>query len=434
MPAGDDSPVHACHECGLVQREPRRPGGRRLLCARCGMLLRRSNPNSIDRALHYVLGALVLFVTANLFPFLIFSFEGREQVTVLISGVLALWDDGMELLALLVLAVSIVVPAVKLVAALYALVPLRLGIRLRGGIVAFRLTDTLRDWAMLDVMLLAVIVAYVKMEELAPLELGPGLLAFVGCLVLMAAADATLDRHEVWAEFAPQATVTSLATQGKGTTVACHACDQLVVMHPGEAHGDCPRCGAGLHRRKPDSLVRTWALLLSAIVLYVPANLLPVMTIVSFGRGDPSTIMGGVILLLQLKMYPVAAVVFVASIVVPCLKLVALTTLLLSVHFRWQTRLHDRTRIFRMVELIGRWSMVDVFVVALLVALVSLGTLATVSPGLGMTAFGGTVVLTMLASASFDPRLMWDARRGRTVSVAGRVGTSPEPVMRQVER
>ncbi|WP_045223747.1 paraquat-inducible protein A [Methyloterricola oryzae] len=187
----------------------------------------------------------------------------------------------------------------------------------------------------------------------------------------------------------------------------CHTCHQ--VSAAGAAHPQCPRCGAPLHARKPDSLTRTWALTLTAYILYIPANLLPVMTVTMSGQGEPDTIMSGVKELLLGGMWPLALLVFFASITVPVLKLLILTYLLISVQFRSQWRPRERTVLYRITESVGRWSMIDIFVIAILVALVKLGALATIDAGAGAVAFGGVVVTTMFAAMSFDPRLIWDA-------------------------
>lgn len=187
----------------------------------------------------------------------------------------------------------------------------------------------------------------------------------------------------------------------------CHACGSLVRLVDGvDLH--CPRCGSAVHARKPDSLVRTWALLITAVILYVPANALPVMRTAYLGNEKSDTIMSGVVYFLQHGDWPLALIIFVASVLVPLLKMFALVYLLISVHRRSGIRQRERTVLFRVTELIGRWSMVDVFVVALLAALVQMGNLATIYPGLGATAFGAVVVLTMLAAQAFDPRLIWD--------------------------
>ena len=214
----------------------------------------------------------------------------------------------------------------------------------------------------------------------------PGVLyaRFVGTILLMAAADARFDPHAIWRRLGAQAGPDVLKPRPGTTLLACEQCDQIVRARITHAHGpDCPRCGTALHRRKPDSLNRTWALLLTAAILYIPANLLPVLTVISFGRGAPSTIVGGVIELVHAGMLPVALLVFFASILVPVLKLLALALLLVSIHQGWTTHRRDRTRLYRMVEGIGRWSMVDVFMTGILAALVALGNLATITAGAG---------------------------------------------------
>jgi paraquat-inducible protein A len=190
----------------------------------------------------------------------------------------------------------------------------------------------------------------------------------------------------------------------------CHGCGKLnrLPPNPTRVRLSCPRCGAVIHSRKPDSISRTWALLIAAIILYIPANLLPVMTVIQFGAGEPDTIMSGVILLVNLGMWPLAALIFFASIMVPMLKLVGLIYLLISVQRRSRWRPRDRARLYRIIEAVGRWSMIDIFVISILVALVRLGNIATIEPGAGATAFGAVVVITMFAASSFDPRLIWD--------------------------
>jgi paraquat-inducible protein A len=175
----------------------------------------------------------------------------------------------------------------------------------------------------------------------------------------------------------------------------------------GEHHLACARCGASLHFRKPDSIARSWALLIAAYVLIVPANVLPVMETGSLFGSEADTILSGVMYLWTSGSWPLALIVFIASIAVPFSKLAALTYLLLSVQRRSSGRCASHAA-YRLVEFVGRWSMLDIYVVAVIVALVQLQALATILPGPGAIAFGGVVVLTMFAAMSFDPRLIWD--------------------------
>ncbi|MCX7069442.1 MAG: paraquat-inducible protein A [Gammaproteobacteria bacterium] len=191
--------------------------------------------------------------------------------------------------------------------------------------------------------------------------------------------------------------------------IGCEACG-LVVEQPPDA-APCPRCGHPLHARKPDSLTRSWAFLVAAFILYLPANLLPVLRSTKLFRSWSDTIMSGVVALWNDGAYDLAIVVFTASVVVPLLKMGALALLLVQVQRGSAQLPRERARLYRILEFIGHWSMLDVFAVALLIALVHFGSLANAEPGAGIVAFGAVVVLTMLATMSFDPRLIWDSTR-----------------------
>lgn len=192
---------------------------------------------------------------------------------------------------------------------------------------------------------------------------------------------------------------------------ACHDCGRLQKLV--SAHEKCGLCGAELHFRKPDSLRRSWALLIAATIMYLPANLLPITHTESLGKTQSDTIMSGVIYFLHHGDWPLALVIFTASVAVPALKILTLSFLLISTQRRSTWRPLDRTKMYRITELVGRWSMVDVFVVTILVALVQLGALAEIHAGPGAMYFGLVVVLTMFAAEAFDPRLIWDAIEDR---------------------
>ncbi|NER64951.1 paraquat-inducible membrane protein A [Pseudomonas sp. MAFF212427] len=188
--------------------------------------------------------------------------------------------------------------------------------------------------------------------------------------------------------------------------VLCHACG--LACDNRQRPTCCERCGAPLHTRKPDSLARTWAYLIAALVFYIPANLLPVMNTALFGAGADSTIMSGVLEFWAHGAWDIATIIFIASIAVPATKFVALGLLLITVQRRSTWAQRERSRLFRFVELIGYWSMLDVIVVALVAALVKFQALGDIEPRLGILFFGMVVVFTMLAAMSFDPRLIWE--------------------------
>lgn len=185
---------------------------------------------------------------------------------------------------------------------------------------------------------------------------------------------------------------------------SCHVC---LKLSPAELH-QCPLCGATLHLRMTNSLQKTMALVITAIVLYIPANVLPIMTTTQLGRAEDSTILGGVVLLMEMGSFPIAAIIFIASVMVPTGKLLAITWLCWSVASGQTKSKRQRTRLYRVTEFVGKWSMTDVFVVSILVALIHIGGLLNITAGPAAIAFGGVVVVTMLAAESFDPRLIWD--------------------------
>lgn len=187
----------------------------------------------------------------------------------------------------------------------------------------------------------------------------------------------------------------------------CHDCGQTCRS----ADRVCPRCDAPLHPRKPNSIARTWALLIAALILYLPANMLPVMYTDMFGSGSENTILSGVIEFWKGGSWDIALLIFIASVVVPCMKFFVLGLLLVSTQRRSRWAMRERARLYRFIETIGYWSMLDVLVVALVAALVQFRALSTIEPRLGILFFGLVVVLTMMASMSFDPRLIWDAEK-----------------------
>ncbi|RKT22130.1 paraquat-inducible protein A [Paraburkholderia sp. RAU2J] len=192
--------------------------------------------------------------------------------------------------------------------------------------------------------------------------------------------------------------------------VACHGCG-LVCAHMPRLSDDapCPRCRRALHRRRPDSIARAWAFLIAAVICYIPANVLPVMHASLLGRGSDSTILHGIVEFWKAGSWGIAFVIFIASVVVPCTKFLVLGLLLATTQRRSRWAMHERARLYRLVEVVGYWSMLDVMVVAFVCALVRFHALSDSEPRIGILFFGLAVILTMLCAINFDPRLIWDA-------------------------
>jgi paraquat-inducible protein A len=354
-----------------------------------------------------------MFGLAQFYPLMKMEMEGQSHSTRIATGVAGLVDHDFSSLALLVLTIAIAAPLLRIFSMIWVLGCLHLQHRPAYLTRIFRISEQLRRWEMLDVCLLGSIVAFSKLHNLAHMDIGTGFWALGLVVLALIALEATFDRQAIWNMLYPPSFDPS--PPAADAWISCHTCELLQPIGKAGESGDlhCRRCGSALHRRKPGSLSRTWALVIAGFVLYIPANAYPVMTIISFGREEPSTIMGGVRQLSNGSDWPLALIVFTASVVIPLLKLLGFIWLMISVQQRSQKHLINRTRLYSIIRVIGRWSNVDIFVAALLTGLVTLGNIATVEPGNGVLAFGAVVVLTMLATESFDPRLIWDAAENR---------------------
>lgn len=412
----------ACHECDFVHQHVHAPPGATVRCARCNSVLYRCPDTTFDHAIAWSLTGLILLVLANVFPVLHLSVSGHHTETSLISGAVALFNNDQVGVALLVVGVLIVAPTLLFLLQMAVLLPLRQGRILPRFISCMRLLGRLNHWLMFDVFLLAVIVAVVKLSSLADVSPGPGLWAFLVLMVASILSITSYDMHAVWNRYSelapPQGGLPVPAPASGGMPrkssalsnglATCHDCGLLSRWPGAGSEADCPRCGAPLHLRKVDSLGRTWALLIAGYILFIPANVLPITITSSIVGVQADTIMSGVAYFWHEGAYDLAIVIFVASVFVPLLKLIALTFLTWSAQRRMTWEPMQRTRLYRMVEFIGKWSMLDVFVVALLARLVQFSSLASIQPGPGAIAFSVVVLITMFAAMSFDPRLIWD--------------------------
>lgn len=386
-------------------------------CLRCNGVLRRTRHDSLTRALALNIAGLGLLAISCLAHLMRVGTFGMYHSATIFSGPRGLNRHGVWELALVVIFMTVLAPLLRLLLITYVLAGLRLPrppVHLR---LAFRWAERIRPWAMIEVYLLAVFVAYSEIPNLVQIEIGVAVYALITLMLVIVASDAVLDRQEVWEEMercgipALRVDHEAVAVLGPvGGAVACDSCG--LVSLP--AHGErayCPRCGARLEARKPDSVARTWALVIAAAILYVPANVFPVLTFIQFGSGAPSTIIGGARELLNAGLWPLALLVFLASITVPCLKLVGLTFMLVTTQIGSTRQLRERTVLYRIVNTIGRWSMIDIFMESILIALVQFGAVVTIDPGYGAIAFAAVVIITMFGAEMFDPRLMWDAAR-----------------------
>lgn len=404
-PAAHESHLRECLACGLFQQVP--PIGPRQAahCRRCNAPLRRGRSNPLTYSLAFALAAALMLALAIGLPFIGLRALGRFYPSTMLTGPVELSRHGLPELGLLVVLCAIVMPAIKLGLMAYVLIGLRTANPPPSLPRAFAWLDTVRPWAMVEVFMLGVFVAFSRLEAIATVTIGPALYAIGACMLLTAAADASLDHEAVWDEIDRRG-LSGTPLAGGPQRISCTSCHRVHHAHDGER---CTRCHTTLRLRTPRSVATTWSLVLASLVFYLPANLLPVMTVVRYGRSQPDTIMSTVKQLGEAGMWPLAALVFFASIMVPGAKLLALILMMVTTHRRSAWALRGRSKMHRIVEAVGRWSMLDVFLLSTLVALVQLGLLTTIRPESGDIYFASVVVLTMIAARSFDSRLMWDA-------------------------
>jgi paraquat-inducible protein A len=409
LPATPDN-WRACARCGLISALPENELGRVAVCPRCHHALWRHREHPFEFAIACGLSGVIFYCLAVGAPFLEITALGRAQLAVIESGPDQLLQQGLGLVGLLVLAVTVIFPGLKLAIMLITLIGLRSGL-LPAKLLKplFRWYELVTPWAMIDVYLLGFLVAYTKLSGLAQVHLDTALFALIGLMVSLAAADAALDSEAVWhaLDRADARAAPAAVTSGTGARlIGCHCCGLVNLAEPGTC---CRRCDAVLHPRKVDSIARSWALLLAAALLYIPSNIDPIMIYTQLGVSTPYTIMTGIIELIDSHLLPLALLVFFASITIPILKLITLGYLLIQTQIGSRKHLLGRTRAFNAILFIGRWSMIDVFMISILVALLRFGEFTNVQAQTGIMCFAGVVVLTMFAVDGFDPKLMWDA-------------------------
>ena len=394
-----------CQDCGLFQHMPVLQPGTSACCRRCDAVLRHARADSMNRALACALAALFLFAIAIQLPFLDVRAVGKTYHATVFTGPGVLGRRGMWEISAVVLTTLVAMPTLQFV----LLTSVLLGVRMRrpppGLARMFGYVERIRPWSMIEVFLLGVFVAYTRLKAIAEVDVGPALFALGGVMLCLVAADSQLDHDAVWEALEARGLLHLRPPPTGGRRIGCDCC-KLTLLAP--SGWPCPRCGRRLRHRKRQSLARAWAFLAAATALYLPANIYPFITVIRFGQGQPSTIAQGVVELIQVQMWPLALLVFLASITVPLLKLIGLSAMLLMTQGGSSRWLLGRTRLYRVLEAVGRWSMIDVFMLTVLVAVVRLGFVATVLPGPGAIAFCAVVVLTMFSTASFDSRLMWD--------------------------
>jgi paraquat-inducible protein A len=419
---GDESDVAAgavaCPDCGAAQLIGL-PGGRTdAFCWRCGGALERAAGRNAAASLACTVAGLLLLFPGNVLPLMRSHLLGASLDAYAIDGAVAYWQDGWPLVATFVGVFVVVMPFVRSAMLVAVLGSLYFGRRRHWEGLLFRGAEELRLWSMAGVYCLAGIVTYSRLAAEIEADVLTGGWCFISAALLLLLGDALLDRRRVWQAIRPDGPAPrEMSSQGMSPQEMPHGalrgllgCETCHLLVPASMDGGyCPRCGAALDRRKPDSLRRTAALTVAALVLYPAGLLIPMTRAVQPGGLVQMNVLDGVAELFRHGFWYLGIVLFTVSVAIPVLKLLVLGWMMLRVKYPRAKGLVLRTKIYRFIREINRWSFADPFIVGLTAPLMAYPGIADVHTGAGALPFALVVVLTMIAAHCFDTRLMWDA-------------------------
>ncbi len=396
--------LRGCADCGRLHVTSAVHAGETLSCVRCESELEHTAGRSVGLAFAFASATFLLLIPACGLPLVRTWVLGASRQSVVGSSATAMLRDGWPEMAAAIGLFILVLPFVR-----YGLLAAVTGSLLAGRRPpwlgpAFRWANALQPWSMTDVFLVAFLVAFWRLRAAVEVDLGVGGACLVAAGVLALFTRAALDKAQVWRAIAPD---TPAREVRDGDVVACTGCE--LVRPATETGRACPRCASALRRRRPEAAGRALALIAAGALLYIPANLLPLTTLPIGLQSLKYTVLQGVMDLVQAKLLVLAAIVFVASFAIPILKLAGLAWCVGSVLKGSRDRLRAKTRAYRMVEEIGRWSMIDPFVISIIAPVMTYNQFILARAEPGAPFFTGVVVATMLASRSFDPRRLWDA-------------------------
>ncbi|MGB3210663.1 MAG: paraquat-inducible protein A [Desulforhopalus sp.] len=409
----------ACPDCDVLLSRTDAPAGHSIICPRCGKTISRRTSDSIIKVLALSIAGLLLYLPAILLPLMTMKSFGFSDSANIIASVINFYRSGYYFVSFMVLLSAVVFPLALLTSVFLISVHLSLQRYPSWLAPVFRTYLHLEEWAMVEVYLLGIMVTVIKMNKSTEIYYQTGLFCFTGLVLLTLAIATAIDHDEFWQAIEqkgnsnqPESTANryleddAYVTAQQKDLILCHICHKL---SPAELEGEgCPRCGQTLHSRKPSTISRTWALIITSAIFLAPANLLPIMQVNFLGIPDRSTILDGIIYFFQHGSYLIGLIIFTASVLVPVFKIIGLAILLLSKRPSSMKLLRQKARMFRFIAFIGRWSMLDIFVIALLSVLVNFGFFTSVYVAPAATYFCIVVASTMFAVLTFDPRIIWD--------------------------
>ncbi|MBV8457709.1 MAG: paraquat-inducible protein A [Acetobacteraceae bacterium] len=403
------NPLIACRDCAAIWRLPPLPEKGRLECWNCARILERSTGCDLDGPLACSLTTFLLLFPANCLSLMTVHIGSILQSTHLFSGVVISWQQGLQFAAVVLAVCGIILPFIRFGLLSITLTAIRWGVREAWVGTAFRYTEQLDLWAMSDVLLVGAGIGYGRVASQTQVDIDAGGWCVVGAALMTMITRASLDRQAVWR------CLETPARNAGAEAVACTSCDLVL---PAELEGQCcPRCTARIHRRRPHAVQQCAALTAAAVVLAPVAYVYPMSQFWKAGTPMTSNIMDGIKMLFGHGYWYFGVMILLVSVILPLTKLLGLTWFLLSIRFGWSQHLRFKTGFYRFIDEVGRWSLLDPFTVMTFTPMITLGQLAHFNAMIGTDAFLAMVVLSMFASHTLDPRLMWDValvRAGRS--------------------
>lgn len=391
----------ACSDCGAIQRIRQPVRGTVVACRQCGRVLENSNGRSLDAALACAITTLLLLLPTNLMPLMTVRVAGIAVSTHLGSGILVAWRQGWPLIAIVLGLLGVILPLIRFGLLSITLTAIRLGMRGPRVGMAFRYCELLDQWAMSDVLLIGAGIGYGRIASQISVRIDAGGWCLVGAAAMTMLTRATMERRAVWR------CLETPASQPGRNALACTHCE--LVLPPGMQGRRCPRCQAVVHRRRPGSVQYCAALLIATTALTPIAYGYPMSELWEIGRPHPHSVIDGIQMLFQHGFWYFGVIITLVSLIFPLTKLLALTWFLFSIWRRSTRRLRTKTKLYRFIDEVGRWSTLDPFTVLVFAPMAQFNQVAHIDFLGGSAAFLSTVVLSMLASHALDPRLMWDA-------------------------
>ena len=377
-------------------------------CPNCQCKLHIGKNNSEQKVVALSLCAIIMLLSALFYPFISFSEQGITQTITLLDAGKILFSYNSPFLGVLIDVSIIFLPLTLLVFFVLIHIGLLKILPRKYSIKLLKLIFKLIPWVMSEIFLIGILISMVKIMSIADIGFGLSFYAFSAFIIFYLMCLTQIDKKKLWRHISHSNNSPIICSPSRAidnNLRACHICHLLT------SHTKCSRCHSNTFFRTPSSIQKVIALLVTSLMLYLPANFYPIMHTWVLNQDEPATILGGIMTLWKMGSYPIAIIIFIASIIIPLAKIFVLSLLCYVVSYKNDidyTAQHQYTKIYQVTEFIGKWSMLDVFVVAVLVALVQLGALMSITPGKGAIFFAGMVVTSMLAAHAFDPRLLWD--------------------------